>query len=81
MSIKVIFNYQYGKDDNPVGRLPSDNPKKNRFEIRLTDEELHNIDFIARQLGISRTEAVLNAIEFKYFQLLDYLKENPHRRR
>jgi hypothetical protein len=27
-----------------MGRLPSDNPKKNRFEIRLTDEELENID-------------------------------------
>ena len=64
-----------------MGRLPSDNPKKNRFEIRLTDEELNNVDFIAYQLGISRTQAILDSVESKYFQLCEYLQENPHRRK
>ena len=64
-----------------MGRLPSDNPKKNRFEIRLTDEELQFVDFIAFQLGISRTRAILDSIESKYFQLCEYLEENPHRRK
>ena len=49
-----------------MGRLPSDNPKKNRFEIRLTDEELENIDFIAYQLDISRTQVILDSIESRY---------------
>ncbi len=64
-----------------MGRLPSDNPKKNRFEIRLTDEELENIDFIAYQLDISRTQVILDSIESRYFQLCEYLEENPQRRR
>ena len=62
-----------------MGRLPSDNPKKNRFEIRLTDEELENIDFIAYQLDISRTQVILDSIESRYFQLCEYLEENPQR--
>lgn len=64
-----------------MGRLPSVNPKKNRFEIRLTDEELENIDFIAYQLGISRTQVILDSIESRYIQLCEYLEENPQRRR
>lgn len=64
-----------------MGRLPSDNPKKNRFEIRLTDTELEYIDFIAHQTGVSRTEALLNSVEYRYFQLCEYLEENPHRHR
>lgn len=64
-----------------MGRLPSDNPKKNRFEIRLTDEELENIDFIAYQLDISRTQVILDSIESRYFQLCEYLEENPQRKR
>ncbi|MBR3429077.1 MAG: hypothetical protein IKG87_03155 [Clostridia bacterium] len=64
-----------------MGRLPSDNPKKNRFEIRLTDEELENIDFIAYQLDISRTQVILDSIESRYFQLCEYLEENPQRQR
>jgi hypothetical protein len=64
-----------------MGRLPSDNPKKNRFEIRLTDEELENIDFIAYQLDVSRTQVILDSIESRYFQLCEYLEENPQRRR
>ncbi len=64
-----------------MGRLPSDNPKKNRFEIRLTDEELENVDFIAHQLGVSRTQAILDSVESRYFQLCEYLEQNPHRRK
>ena len=60
-----------------MGRLPSDNPKKNRFEIRLTDEELENVDFIAHQLGVSRTQAILDSVESRYFQLCEYLEQNP----
>ena len=64
-----------------MGRLPSDTPKKNRFEIRLTDEELENIDFIAYQLDVSRTQVILDSIESRYFQVCEYLEENPQRRR
>ncbi|MBR6012906.1 MAG: hypothetical protein IK062_03865 [Selenomonadaceae bacterium] len=46
-----------------VGRHKSENSKKNVFHIRLTDEELAELENVAKKLKISKTDAVLRGIK------------------
>ena len=64
-----------------MGRLPSENPKRNRLELRLTDAELYRIDFIAKFLGVSRAEAITDTIASRFYELEQFLEEHPERRR
>ena len=45
-----------------TGRPPKDNARKNDLNIRLTDEEKQEIQFVADALGITRTDAILKGI-------------------
>lgn len=45
-----------------TGRPPKDNARKNDLNIRLTDEEKQEIQFVADVLGITRTDAIIKGI-------------------
>lgn len=51
-----------------TGRPPKENARKNDLNIRLTDEEKQEIQFVADSLGMTRTDAILKGIRI--------LKEN-----
>ena len=46
-----------------AGRHKSTNPKKNILAMRLTDAELAEIEKVAKNLKITKTEAVLRGIK------------------
>lgn len=46
-----------------AGRHKKDNAKHKIFNIRVTEEELAEIDAIAKKLNITKTEAVLRGIK------------------
>lgn len=46
-----------------TGRPPKDNPRNCDINIRLTQKELDDIQFVANHLGISRTDSIVRAIE------------------
>ena len=45
-----------------TGRPPKDNARKNDLNIRLTDEEKQEIQFVADVLGITRTDEIIKGI-------------------
>lgn len=45
-----------------MARPKSQDPKKHRLEIRLTDDELDAVEYIAMELKLSKSEAVLDAV-------------------
>ena len=45
-----------------TGRPPKDNARKNDLNIRLTDEEKQEIQFVADALGMTRTNTILKGI-------------------
>lgn len=45
-----------------TGRPPKANARKNDLNIRLTDEEKQEIQYVADALDISRTDAILKGI-------------------
>ena len=47
---------------SPIGRPKSDNPKKFRLEIRLTEEEDARLKRCAEVLHVSRTEVINRGI-------------------
>ena len=46
-----------------TGRPPKDNPRNCDINIRLTQAELDNIQFVADSLKITRTDAIIKGIE------------------
>lgn len=46
-----------------MARPKSPDPKRNRLELRLTSGELESIDYVAKALGVSRSEAVIQTME------------------
>ena len=45
-----------------LGR-PTDNPKKRRFEIRLTDNQFKNLTECSEKLNITKTDVIITGIE------------------
>jgi hypothetical protein len=45
-----------------LGRPPKDNPRNCDINIRLTEQESNDIKFVAKKLGMSRTDAILKGI-------------------
>jgi hypothetical protein len=45
-----------------LGRPPKDNPRNCDINIRLTQQELNDIQYVADKLEISRTDAILQGI-------------------
>ena len=45
-----------------IGR-PTNNPRTNRFEIRLSDKELDKLNKCSKELEQSRTDVIVKGIE------------------
>ena len=45
-----------------TGRPPKDNPRNCDLNIRLTKQEKEDIQFVADNLGLTRTDAILKGI-------------------
>ena len=45
-----------------TGRPPKENPRNTDINIRLTEQEKSDIQFVADALGLSRTDAILQGI-------------------
>ena len=45
-----------------MARPKSLEPKKNRLELRLTDAELDEIEYVAEALGIDRSKAIIQTM-------------------
>lgn len=48
-----------------MSRPVSENSKRHRLEIRLNDEELSAVQYIAKELGTSLSGAVLDAVMYR----------------
>ena len=48
-----------------MGRPKSTNPKCNRLELRLTADELEEVQYIAQELGVSMSDAIRDAIYWR----------------
>ena len=46
-----------------TGRPPKPNARKCNLNIRITEEEKAEIQFVADKLGLTRTDAILKGIE------------------
>lgn len=46
-----------------MARPKSENPKKERLNLRLTKEELEAIEYVANSLGLSISEAIIKTME------------------
>jgi hypothetical protein len=45
-----------------TGRPPKENPRNCDINIRLTRQELDDIQFVSECLGVSRTDAIMKGI-------------------
>ncbi len=48
-----------------MGR-PTNNPKKNRLELRLSDNEVEKLNICVKQTGLSKTEVIRLGIDKVY---------------
>lgn len=48
---------------SPRTGRPTDNPKTERLEIRLTKQQAQDIEECAEELKVNRTEAIIKGIE------------------
>lgn len=46
-----------------IGRPKSGNPKTRQFRMRLTEEEFSNLEEVAEQKNMTKTEVVMRGIE------------------
>lgn len=51
---------------SPRTGRPTDNPKKNRLEIRLTDEQSQMLTECAKDLNLTKTDVIVKGIETIY---------------
>ena len=58
-----------------MARPKSTDPKSQRIEIRLTPDELDNIDYVAHHLGMSRSEAIVRTMEERADEIFKIQKE------
>lgn len=46
-----------------IGRPKSENPKNRRVSIKLTESEFQNLEEVAKQKSMTKTEVVMRGIE------------------
>lgn len=65
----ILFTYKRAKGGDRVsprtGR-PTDDPKKNRLELRLSDHDAEKLDFCCKALGLSKAEVIRRGIDRVY---------------
>lgn len=52
-----------------TGRPPTDDPKHNRVETKMTDSELEKLDYCCRISGKTRSEVIREGIDTVYRKL------------
>ena len=57
------------KTDNPNMGRPTQNPKRVRLEVRLTEAEAEMLKVCAEKLGITRTDVITEGIKRTYREL------------
>ena len=48
---------------NTIGRPKSENPKNKQFKIRMTEQQFQNLENVAKQKSMTKTEVVMRGIE------------------
>ena len=48
---------------NTIGRPKSENPKNKQFKIRMTEQQFQNLENVAEQKNMTKTEVVMRGIE------------------
>lgn len=46
-----------------IGRPKSENPKNKQFKIRMTEQQFQDLENIAKQKSMTKTEVVMRGIE------------------
>ena len=46
-----------------MGRPPIENPRNKKLTIRVTENELNDVNLCAKSLGISKTELVMQGVQ------------------
>ncbi|MCW6653645.1 hypothetical protein NHG24_07770 [Aerococcaceae bacterium NML210727] len=46
-----------------IGRPKSSNPKNKQLKIKMTEEEFNNLDDLAKQKNMTKTDVVMKGIE------------------
>lgn len=54
---------------SPKTGRPTDNPKSNRVEARLSDEELKKLNICCEKTGLSKSEVIIRGIQTVYEEL------------
>ena len=52
-----------------MARPKSIDPKRHRLELRLTDDELDNIEYVAHTLGMTKSEAIVETMTYRADEL------------
>nr|DAU78580.1 MAG TPA: Alginate and motility regulator [Caudoviricetes sp.] len=59
-----MWQQKVGDEMSPrTGRPKSENPKSRQFRMRLTEEEFSNLEQVAKQKSMTKTEVVMRGIE------------------
>ena len=53
----------------PRAGRPTDNPKKTRFEVRLSDDDIAKLEYCYQQTGLSKAEILRKGLELVYQSL------------
>lgn len=62
--IIYLWQQKAGDEMSPrTGRPKSENPKSRQFRMRLTEEEFSNLEQVAKQKSMTKTEVVMRGIE------------------
>lgn len=48
---------------NTIGRPKSENPKNKQFKIRMTEQQFRDLENVAEQKNMTKTEVVMHGIE------------------
>lgn len=51
---------------SPRTGRPTEDPKKNRFELRISDKENEMLEYCMKETGMSRADVVRRGIELVY---------------
>ena len=54
---------------SPRTGRPTNNPKKNRLELRLSDDDAEKLDFCSKKTGISKAEVLRKGLDEFYQKL------------
>ena len=54
---------------SPRTGRPTDNPKKTRIELRLSDNDIEKLEYCYRETGLSKSEILRKGLDLVYKEL------------